>query len=100
MLPNVMFAVALRPNIKDLLVHFNLCLFPSGNGTKSVWTSSLAFQKPRKEMMPSSLLSTDSQKLLTFLPIREATSASQLADLYVSRVVSLHGVTLEINSDR
>src|SRR3954469_5240885 len=65
MLPNVKFVVALRPNTKDLLVLFNLCLFPSGNGTKLVWTSSLAFQKPRREMMPSSLLSIDSQKLLT-----------------------------------
>src|SRR3954465_8890450 len=60
-----MFAVALRPNIKDLLVHFNLCLFPSGNGTKSVRTSSLAFQKPKKEMMPSSLSSIDFKKFLT-----------------------------------
>src|SRR3954470_24075641 len=65
MLSNVMFVVALRPNTKDLLVLFNLFLFQSGNGTKSVWTSSLAFQKPRKEMMPSSLSSIDSQKLLT-----------------------------------
>src|SRR3954468_13874858 len=63
--PNVMFVVALRQNIKDLLVHFNLFLFPSGNGTKSVWTSSLAFQKPRKEMMPSSWSLTDYQKFLT-----------------------------------
>src|ERR1041384_3043026 len=60
-----MFFIALRKNTKDLLVHFKLCLFPSGNGTKSVWTSSLAFQKPRKEMMPSLLLSIDSRKLLT-----------------------------------
>src|SRR3954464_3807155 len=95
-----MFVVALKPNIKDLLVHFNLCLFPSGNGTKSVWTSSLAFQKPKKEMMPSSLSSTDSLKLLTSFPIRESITSNQLADLYVSRVVSLHGVPLEINSDR
>src|SRR3954464_12998981 len=43
----------------------HLCLFASGNGTKSIWTSSLAFRKPRKEMMPSSLSSIDSQKLLT-----------------------------------
>src|ERR1041384_7591699 len=61
-----MFVVASRPNIKDPLVHFNLCLFPSGNGTKSVWTSSLVFQKPRKETMPSLLLSIDSRKLLNF----------------------------------
>src|SRR3954462_2242228 len=60
-----MFVVALRQNTKDLLVHFNLSLFPSGNGTKSVWTSSLAFRKPRKEMMPSALSSIDSQTLLT-----------------------------------
>src|SRR3954463_16824367 len=65
LLPNVMFVVALRQSIKDLLVHFNLCLFPSGTGTKSVWISSLAFQKPRKETMPSSLLSIGFPKLLT-----------------------------------
>src|ERR1044072_2769524 len=59
-----MFVVALRLNIKDLRVHFNLCLFPSGNGTKSLWTSSPAFRKPRKETMPSLLLSIDSRKLL------------------------------------
>ena len=39
-------------------------------------------------------------KVAHFLPIHESITASQLADLYVSRVVSLHGVPLEINSDR
>ena len=39
-------------------------------------------------------------KVAHFLPIRESITASQLADLYVSRVVSLHGVPLEINSNR
>src|SRR4051812_23100909 len=39
--------------------------FPSGNWIKSVWTSSLAFRKPRKETMPSLLSSINSQKLLT-----------------------------------
>src|SRR3954463_11355084 len=60
-----MFAVALRKNTKDLRVLFSHCLFPSGNGTRSVWTSPPAFQKPRKEMMPSSWSLTDSQKFLT-----------------------------------
>src|ERR1044071_10137184 len=64
-LPNVMSVVALRQNTKDLLVLLNHCLFPSGNGTRSEWTSSPAFQKPRKEMMPSSWSLTDFQKLLT-----------------------------------
>src|SRR3954467_12402033 len=62
-----MFVVALRQNIKDLLVPFNLCLFQSGNGTKSVWILSLAFQNPRKEMMPSSLWWIDFPKLHTSL---------------------------------
>ena len=100
MLPNVMFVVALRPNIKDLLVHFILCLFPSGNGTKSVWTSSLAFQKPKKGNGAIFVVINRLSKVAHFLPIRESITASQLADLYVSRVVSLHGVPLEINSDR
>ena len=39
-------------------------------------------------------------KVAHFLPIHESITVSQLADLYVSRVVSLHGVPLEINSDR
>src|SRR4051812_27653837 len=37
-------------------------------------------------------------KVAHFLPVRESITASQLADLYVSRIVSLHGVPLEINS--
>src|SRR3954464_8743586 len=39
-------------------------------------------------------------KVAHFLPIRESITASQLADLYVSRVLSLHVVPLEINFDR
>ena len=34
-------------------------------------------------------------KVSHFLPIRESITASQLADLYISRIVSLHGVPLE-----
>src|ERR1043165_8414107 len=60
-----MFVVASRQNTKDLLVLLNHCLCSSGNGTRSVWTSSPTFQKPRKEMMPSSWSLTDYQKLLT-----------------------------------
>jgi hypothetical protein len=39
-------------------------------------------------------------KVAHFLPVKEMITASQLADLYVSRIVSLHGVPLEISSDR
>src|SRR5664279_3086068 len=39
-------------------------------------------------------------KVAHFLPVREDITASQLADLYVSRIVPLHGVPLRIISDR
>src|SRR4051812_41753912 len=39
-------------------------------------------------------------KVAHFLPVKETISASQLAELYVSRIMSLHGIPLEISSDR
>src|SRR3954462_2871015 len=39
-------------------------------------------------------------KVAHFLPVRESITASQLADLYVSIIVSLHSVSLVINSHR
>jgi hypothetical protein len=39
-------------------------------------------------------------KVAHFLPVKESISASQLAELYTNRIVSLHGVPLEISSDR
>ena len=39
-------------------------------------------------------------KVAHFLPNRENITARQLADLYVSRIVSLHGVHKKIISDR
>ena len=38
-------------------------------------------------------------KVAHFLPIKEIISASQLADLYVSRIFSLHSIPLEISLD-
>src|SRR4051812_1431534 len=37
-------------------------------------------------------------KVAHFLPVKETIFASQLADLYVSRIVSLRGIPLEISS--
>ena len=39
-------------------------------------------------------------KVAHFLPVHEDISASQLADLYISRIVSLHGVPKRIVTDR
>src|SRR3954467_4542835 len=96
-----MFVVALRKNTKDLMVHFNLCLFQSGNGTKSVWTDFITgFPKTQKGNDAIFVVIDRLSKVAHFLPVRESITASQLAYLYVSRIVSLHGVPLEINSDR
>ena len=39
-------------------------------------------------------------KVAHFLPVKESISAAQLAELYTSRIVSLHGVPMMISSDR
>src|SRR3989337_426654 len=39
-------------------------------------------------------------KVAHFLPIKETITASQLAELHISRIVSLHGIPKEISSDR
>jgi hypothetical protein len=38
-------------------------------------------------------------KVAHFLPVKETITASQLAELYISRIVSLHGIPKEISSD-
>ena len=39
-------------------------------------------------------------KVVHFLPIKESITAAQLAELYTSRIVSLHGIPQLISSDR
>ncbi|KAE8798064.1 hypothetical protein D1007_26675 [Hordeum vulgare] len=39
------------------------------------------------------------RKVAHFLPVKESISAAQLAELYTSRIVSLHGVPMLISSD-
>src|ERR1041385_8035348 len=39
-------------------------------------------------------------KVAHFLPVRESITSRQIVYLYVSRIVSLHGFPLEINSER
>src|SRR4051812_43771572 len=86
---SVTFATALRQNIKGPPKLCNHFLFLNGSGTRLRWTSSRVFPDHRRVML-----------LSHFLPVKETISASQLADLYVSRIVSLHGIPLEISSDR
>src|SRR4051812_36428284 len=39
-------------------------------------------------------------KVAHFFAVKDSISAAQLADLYTTRVVSLHGIPKKINSDR
>ena len=88
MLLSVTFVVASRQNIKGLLELCNPLLFLNGNGTKS--------QKGHDAIL---VVIDRFSKVAHFLPVKETITSSQLADLYVSRIVSLHGIPLEINSD-
>src|SRR3954471_21011742 len=66
MLMSVTFAVASKPNIKDLLELYNHSLFLNGNGTRLKWTSSPVFRDHRRVMMLSLSSSTDFLRLLIF----------------------------------
>src|SRR3954471_5490139 len=100
MLTSVTFAVASKPNIKDLLELCNHSLFLNANGTRLRWTSSPVFLDHKRGHDAIFVVIDRFSKVAHFLPIKETISASQLADLYVSRIVSLHGIPLEISSDR
>jgi hypothetical protein len=39
-------------------------------------------------------------KVAHFLPVKETITASQLANLYISRIVTLHDIPKELGSDR
>ena len=54
----------MKQDIKDLLELCNPLLFPSGNGTRSRWTSSLVFPGHRRVTTLSLSSLTDSQRLL------------------------------------
>src|ERR1041385_9208672 len=99
MLMSVTFAVASKLNIKDLLELCNHSLFLNGNGTRFKWTSSPVFRDHRRVMMRSLSSSTDSPKLPTFCQSRRR-SLLVSWQTCISRIVSLHGIPLEISSDR
>ena len=39
-------------------------------------------------------------KVAHFIPVKEKITAAHLAELYIAKIVSLHGIPLEISSDR
>src|SRR3954465_4000823 len=100
MLPNVMYVVALRPKIKDLLVPFNLCYSRVEMGQSQYGLHHWLSENPERKRCHLWFHRSTLESCSLHTKIRESITASQLVDLYVSSVLSLHGVPLEINSDR
>jgi hypothetical protein len=71
-------------NIKDQLDYCTHLRYPSGSGKRLVWISLLDCLAPRKDI----------------IPVKTTYKGSQLAELYMSRIVCLHGVPKKIMSDR
>ena len=78
----------------------NPLLFPNGNGIKLKWDFITGFPRSQKGHNAIFVVVDRFSKVAHFLPVKETITASQLANLYVSRIVSLHGIPLQINSDR
>src|SRR4051812_32011491 len=96
MLMSVTFAVASKQNIKDLLE----LSIPEWKWDKIEMDFVTRFPRYQKGHDGIFVVIDQFSKVAHFLPIKETISASQLADLYVSRIVSLHSIPLEISSDR
>src|SRR4051812_44263100 len=59
-----------------------------------------AFRKSQKGNDAIFVVIDRFSKIDHFLPVKEKITASQLADFYISRIVSLHAIPLEISSHR
>src|SRR3954468_16959434 len=100
MLPNVMFLVALRPNIKRPAGTLQPLPITEWKWDKVSMDFITGFPKSQKGNNAIFVVIDRLLKVAHFLPVHESITASHLEDLYISRIVSLHGVPLEINSDR
>nr|ADB85416.1 putative retrotransposon protein [Phyllostachys edulis] len=69
-----------EPNIKSPLACYSPYRYLSGNGKRLAWTSSLVYPRPGQ--------------------VKTTYKGDKLAELYMSRIVSLHGVPKRIVSDR
>jgi hypothetical protein len=91
MLPSMLLFATIvsesRPNINDLLDCCNHCKCLSGSGKKfpydSIW-----------------VIVDRLTKMAHFIPVKTTYYGPQLAELYMSRIVCLHGVPKKIVSDR
>jgi hypothetical protein len=81
-----------KPRINDMLDYCNPCKYPSGSGKRL----------PRTQSGYDSIWVIMDQltKVAHFIPVKTTYSRPQLVELYMSRIVCLHGVLKKIVSDR
>jgi hypothetical protein len=89
-----------KPSINDLLDCCNNCKYPSGSGKRLLrilpWNClGLRLDNDSRWVIMDQLV-----KVAHFVPINMTYSRLQLAVLYMSRIVCLHGVPKKIVSDR
>jgi hypothetical protein len=65
-----------------------------------VWTSLLDCLAPRKDTILYGLLWIDRPSVAHFISVKTTYKVSQLVELYMARIMSLHGVPKKVVSDR
>jgi hypothetical protein len=89
-----------KPSINDMLDCCNPCKYPSGSGKRLLrilsWNClGLSLENDSLWVIVDRLV-----KVAHFIPINTTYTGSQLAELYMSRIVCLHRVSKKIVSDR
>jgi hypothetical protein len=97
--PGVMFVAMSRRSIRDWQACCSLLLFLSGSGMCEM---DFIFGLPRSPKGNDAkwvIIGTFSKET-HFIPVKSQLHVIQMAEIYLSRIASLHGVPKRIHSDR
>jgi hypothetical protein len=89
-----------KPSINDMLDCCNPCKYPSGSGKRLLRILSWNCLRLSLENDSLWVIVDRLVKVAHFIPINMTYTGSQLAELYMSRIVCLHRVSKKIVSDR
>jgi hypothetical protein len=99
MLPDAIVVKGSRQNMRGPQVCCSHCIFLSGNGIRLGWTF---VDLPRTRAGYDSIwvVVDHLTKATHFITVKTTYNSAVLAELYMSRIVCLHGVPKKIVSDR
>jgi hypothetical protein len=104
MLPSILlFATHVRgskPSIKDMLGCCNFCMYPIESGKRLLLISSWDCLGFSLDMISLRVIVDRLTKVAHFRPVKTTYTRSQLAELYMPRIVYFHGVPMRIVSER